>query len=239
MDTAIAQPPSAVFIDAGGVLLLPDLELVADSFGVTEVDDEALYHVFFRAFAQHDPKRPEDEWLWEAFARELGLDVDAVSDTLKAFAEKQITPWKNGLRVAPCAKDLLQLLDKAGIPSVVVSNADGTIAEMLRSTGVCQIGDGELPPVSGIVDSHVVGVRKPDSRIFRFAREIVEEATGQHLDLFDAVHIGDALWSDVAAAEHAGIPVIHLDPEGACPSPQGHAHVQKLTEVAALIGLDC
>lgn len=238
MNAQIAQPPSAVFVDAGGVLVLPCLRDVAKAFGSPDIPDEELRSAFYRAFSQPDHERDETEWLWEAFASELGIEPSRVADALESLASRQLDPWRDGPEVGPHATDLLQLLSRAGIPTVVVSNSNGTVARLLETVGACQVGDGELPPVAGIVDSHIVGIRKPDSRIFRYAREAVENATGQPLNLADTVHIGDALWSDVAAADHAGIPVIHLDPTSHCPERDHHAHAQSLKDVPALIGLD-
>ena len=55
----------------------------------------------------------------------------------------------------------LRRLHEAGVPIGVVSNASGQIADVLRRSGVCQVGDGDHTPVRVIVDSHVVGVSKP------------------------------------------------------------------------------
>ena len=63
----------------------------------------------------------------------------------------------------------LKALSAAGVPLGVVSNASGQIAEVLSRSGVCQAGDGVTRPVRVVVDSHVVGVAKPDPLIFDHA----------------------------------------------------------------------
>ena len=51
----------------------------------------------------------------------------------------------------------------------VVSNADGLIAERLRAQEILQVGPGMGVPVECVIDSGVVGVMKPDARIFEIA----------------------------------------------------------------------
>ena len=58
---------------------------------------------------------------------------------------------------------------RTSVPMGVVSNASGQIAEVLARSGVCQAGPGPLTPVRVVVDSHLVGVAKPDPHIFDFA----------------------------------------------------------------------
>ena len=53
------------------------------------------------------------------------------------------------------------------MPIGVVSNAAGQIESVLRRVGVCQVGEGAGVPVRCVVDSHVVGVAKPDPRDLR------------------------------------------------------------------------
>src|SRR5215216_3828150 len=65
----------------------------------------------------------------------------------------------------------LRTLEERGVPIGVVSNASGQIEEVLRRSGVCQVGEGNGCSMRVIVDSHVVGVMKPEPRIFDFALE--------------------------------------------------------------------
>src|SRR5690606_37547544 len=55
------------------------------------------------------------------------------------------------------------------VPMAVVSNASGQIAEVLQRSRVCQRGDGPCVAMREVIDSHLVGVAKPDPRIFDFA----------------------------------------------------------------------
>ncbi|HRE00924.1 MAG TPA: HAD family hydrolase, partial [Ilumatobacteraceae bacterium] len=105
------------------------------------------------------------------------------------------------------AVEMLAALHRAGVPIGVVSNASGQIEEMLRRSGLCQVGDGPLTPVRVIVDSHVVGVAKPDPRIF-------DHALGYFADipLERIAYVGDSVTMDIGGAAAAGLHPVLFDP---------------------------
>lgn len=47
-----------------------------------------------------------------------------------------------------------------------MSNASGQIEKTLAYEGVAQVGNSSGVPVIIVTDSHVVGVAKPDARVF-------------------------------------------------------------------------
>jgi putative hydrolase of the HAD superfamily len=95
----------------------------------------------------------------------------------------------------------LAVLRGHGVRVAVVSNSEGKLAEFFGALGL-------LDSVDCIVDSGVVGVEKPDPRIFRIA-----------LDHFGvpaerALHLGDNFVTDVGGARSAGLRVGLVDPFG-------------------------
>ena len=105
-----------------------------------------------------------------------------------------------------------------GVPVVVVSNSEGQLQTLFEKLG---LGDA----FDLVVDCHVVGVEKPDPRIFApvLARFGVAAA--------DALHLGDTWATDVVGARAAGIRVGLVDPfahyEGQ------HAELTRVDSVAA------
>jgi putative hydrolase of the HAD superfamily len=88
-------------------------------------------------------------------------------------------------------------------------------------------------PVAAVIDSTVVGIEKPDPRIFALALDALGVPADQ---VSSVVHVGDSIFADVRGAQAAGIRPLHLDPYGDCPSPPGdHEHVRSLAEVAELV----
>jgi putative hydrolase of the HAD superfamily len=101
----------------------------------------------------------------------------------------------------------LRELDAAGVPMGVVSNASGQIAAVLARSGVCQVGAGPSTSMRVIIDSEVVGVAKPDPRIFDFA---LEHFPGMERERI--AYVGDSVTMDVGGARAAGLHPILLDP---------------------------
>ena len=89
----------------------------------------------------------------------------------------------------------------------VVSNASGQIEAQLSRSGVCQAGPGPAIAMRVVIDSHVVGVAKPDPRIFDFALQHFAE-----YDRSRIAYIGDSVIMDIAAASAAGLHPILVDP---------------------------
>lgn len=89
----------------------------------------------------------------------------------------------------------------AGLVAGVVSNSNGWVRALLDGAGLA----AEL---DFIIDSSVVGVEKPDPRIFRLGLEQAD--VGAH----EAVYIGDLYSVDVLGSRAAGLGAILLDPLG-------------------------
>ena len=113
----------------------------------------------------------------------------------------------------------LRALKGAGLRLAVVSNANGTVRQLLDRLGF-------LDFFVAVVDSGEEGVEKPDPRIFQIALE----RTGG--DPGEVLHVGDIYHVDVVGARAAGLRVVLVDeaglyPEADCP------RVRSLAELAA------
>jgi putative hydrolase of the HAD superfamily len=93
----------------------------------------------------------------------------------------------------------LERLRGAGFKLAVVSNSEGTIEQMLLEIGLHPLFDA-------VIDSSVVGVTKPDPRIFDIALDRLGVAAG------DALMVGDSPSADVDGARAAGIRAALIDP---------------------------
>jgi putative hydrolase of the HAD superfamily len=135
-----------------------------------------------------------------------GVAPDQVEPALRAL-KKVWAPyvWRFPLAESVAALHELRL---RGVPIGVVSNASGQIEGVLATQGVCQVGPGAGVPVKVIVDSEVVGVMKPDPRIFEPALEVLDLPPGR------VAYVGDSVRNDVRGAEAAGLVPLHLDPHG-------------------------
>ena len=132
-----------------------------------------------------------------------------------------ITAWRRGfnLPVGLChqadaqAVDALTSLRAAGVITGVVSNSNGSVRQALERAGLA-------PLLDFVIDSTVVGIAKPDPRVFALGLQ----AAG--VEAREAVYIGDSYFVDVVGARGAGLGAVLFDPGGVwgardCPSVAG------------------
>jgi HAD superfamily hydrolase (TIGR01509 family) len=101
----------------------------------------------------------------------------------------------------PAALRAIQQVKSAGLVAGVVSNSNGCARALLAGAG---LGDA----LDFVIDSAVVGVEKPDPKIFRLGLE--QAGVAAH----EAVYIGDLYSVDVLGSRAAGLDAILLDPGG-------------------------
>jgi putative hydrolase of the HAD superfamily len=238
----MASGVSAILLDAGGVMVFPRPDHVRPGLRAIGLDPDlaTLERAHYQAMAAQDaeaqPPVPGTWWrdYLVTYIAACGVPAGQCEPLTAEIAEHPRTgSWAYaGIGV----KDGLRALAALGLPMGVVSNSDGSVEGDLRREGICYAsgpdgpdgtGSAEGVPMGIIVDSAVVGVAKPDPRIFSFALD----ALGVPAD-GTVLHVGDSLRYDVAGALAAGLQPVHMDPHGFCPEPDGHPHVRSLTELA-------
>ncbi len=230
--TAAACPSipdfDAITLDVGGVFVVPNHDRLADAFssaGVA-VDRSDFWDGHYLAMHAVDEARSPAETFGTyvpAFCHHVGLR-DAAFDAGVAALEVLFGP--SGLWSEPIVESVaaIRKLDDAGIPMAVVSNADGSVHQILDDAGVCQVGPGPYVSVAVIVDSGALGIAKPDPATFTPALHVLGTEPGRTL------HVGDSVHYDVAGAEAAGMVAVHFDPRRLCRSAE-HAHIRSLTDL--------
>lgn len=202
----------AVLFDAGGVLVLPDptvlAPLLAPYGGATSVAAHRRAHYAGMASKSHAGSA---EWDWHdydlAYVDSVGCRAelrDHAAEVLNHTRSAHLWRW-----AIPETMAALAALAEAGVPMGVVSNASGQIEAVLRHTEICAIGEGCGVRMRVIVDSHVVGVAKPDPRIFDHALPHFGEFERHRI-----AYVGDSVTMDVVAATGAGIHPLLVDPYG-------------------------
>ncbi len=225
-----------MLLDIGGVLVIPDLTVLADELAAAdvEVDLEAFRRAHYHGMAGLDAVTPmRGAWLAgyvEGVLDGLGLHGDErrrFGDVL--LAARRLSDLEFWRHPVPGSMAGLRQLSRLECPLAFVSNSDGTAARKLRELAIAQVGPGPGVPVAAIVDSAVAGVAKPDPRVFRPALD----ALG--VDPAGAVYVGDSRAYDVDGARAAGLRPLHFDPFGACTTPWEHEHVTGLGDVVRLV----
>jgi FMN phosphatase YigB (HAD superfamily) len=231
----------AVVFDMGGVFVVPAPDPVAAivrAAGV-EFDFDAaaarLAHyagvaAISASLADH-PVSEADASVWEtydlAYFASAGLTGETLQTAVFARHTARVTGDSTVIWTHVLEENRTAFHEIAeDRPVAVVTNNNGTAIEQCRDLGLCQIGPGSLPTVAAIVDSGLLGIAKPDPRIFAPALD----ALGT--DAARTLYVGDTVHADVRGAAAAGMPVVQLDPFG---YHADHPH-WRLPDVVALAG---
>jgi putative hydrolase of the HAD superfamily len=221
-----------VFFDAGNTVVFPDYDIyrgIAVSLGADVGIDEVVRaeaharSAFDRAVASSSQRGVMAYWsvYYTPFYERLGVPADFVPDAIertRVANEDGLGIWKvpvEGL------SETVGALRERGLRVGIVSNSDGRLERRLESIGIA--GHFEF-----VVDSAVVGVSKPDPRIFRKALERAG------LEASEVAYVGDYYEVDVVGARAAGMTPVLFDPIGAygavdCPV------VQRLGDIVPLV----
>ncbi len=221
-----------VLLDAGGTLVTLDYERVREVLrpaGVQPTDavlDRAESGA--RRWADQAVRaRASREELWEGyFGRMLaaaGVPGAAIPEALAALwrLNREQGLWR---RPVPGAKETLARLQRAGRRLAVVSNAEGQVEADLIAAGFGAY-------LETVVDSFVVGVAKPDPRIFGICLARMGAGADQ------ALYVGDVPAFDVVGARAAGIEPVLLDPHGLHKELTDVVRIRRIEELPGLLGL--
>lgn len=216
-----------VLLDAGNTLVFPDpwrIRRVLAEHG-TEASPELFREAEREArlalsVAVGERATGHEDQFWRdyftAIFKRTGVPPEAVGRVGDALRALHATDhlWSH---VAEGTEDALRAVREAGYRLGVVSNADGRVEALLEDRGL-------TPLVEFVIDSHVVGVSKPDPRIFRMGVERLGLAPEEVL------YVGDLYAVDVLGARAAGLRAVLLDPFDAL----GRWDVDRIPTVRAL-----
>ncbi len=200
-------PIQAIFFDIGDTLVFDDPPLpmrLATAFRAVGLTvDEARFPGAYRrgeAYAVEQYLRgipwEDPQSLAEAVKRiltTLDLPVPNLPELLMAF---RAVPFER--RVQPEALALLAELKGRGFCVGAISDWETTLPELLKELGIAEYLDA-------LAISEVVGVTKPDPRLFREALHQANVAPENSL------HVGDWFELDVTGARAAGMSAVLFD----------------------------
>ncbi|MFQ5829290.1 MAG: HAD family hydrolase [Candidatus Methylomirabilia bacterium] len=204
--------PKVVLFDAGNTLVRIDYGAVTEELarhGI-RLDPEAVAQAEYRARVKLDPhlapgvsteSRSAATYYFQYVLEELGIaepETVAAVDRWRRSYNLPVGLWD---KADPEAQDVLRRLRSAGVAAGVVSNSNGSVRGVLEALGLARYLDF-------VLDSAVVGVEKPDPRIFRLALEAAKVRP------HEAVYIGDLYSVDVLGARAVGLQAVLLDPGG-------------------------
>lgn len=228
---------NAVTFDFGQTLVELDHELLARrvaELGV-ELDVECARAETPAAWSAYNAAKragQQGEIAWRAFMRTLlcragvtrGQEpAGEIADSLSKWLWRE-QPRKNLWR-KPIAgmTELVAELAARRLPLGIVSNSEGRLSELLVELGLRE-------RFACVADSGVLGVEKPDPRIFEWAAEQLG------VDTRRIVHVGDAWEADVRGALGVGARAVWFGPQADRALPEGVVACSTAREVALALG---
>jgi putative hydrolase of the HAD superfamily len=219
----------AILFDAGGIFVLPDPTVLGPLLAYFGGDPsvEAHRRAHYAAMAAKSAAGT-GEAFWDEYNHTyvvtIGVHTHEVHEAAAVLgATRTAHLWRWPIPESVAA---LSALHAMGMPVGVVSNASGQIEGVLRRSGVCQVGEGPGTPVRVVIDSHVVGVAKPDPAIFDHALPHFEGIARQRI-----AYVGDSVTMDIGGARAAGLHPILLDPHHDHPG----ADFERITSLGDLL----
>jgi putative hydrolase of the HAD superfamily len=189
-----------VFVDpASALAALAPFGAISDVDGFHVAERQARLNLS-RVMATQGPVSERKAWrgYFSTLLRGLGVpeaEREAAGRTLFEAHEREHM-WT---RVEDSTVEALDTLRAQGYRLGVVSNADGRMPDLLDQVGLAD-------RFEFVIDSHVVGVTKPDPRIFAMAVERLD------LPAAACMYVGDLYAVDVVGARRAGLRAVLLDP---------------------------
>ncbi|MGB9857479.1 MAG: HAD family hydrolase [Dictyoglomaceae bacterium] len=218
-----------IFLDAGGTIIFPNAELLCEialNFGYF-LSPENLIKAFLETTFYFD----------NLFKKEGLKDNKVFYNFIPLSLEKLGVPLEEGIKIReiamkkangliwtytlPSIKEGLRILNSEGYSLSVISNSDGTVEEQIRRAGLRKYFER-------IYDSGIIGIEKPDPKIFLHALSEMKFSPKE------VIYIGDFVMIDVLGANKAKIGAIHLDPLSLYNDWKG-IHLKDIHEVAIKI----
>jgi putative acetyltransferase len=216
----------AILFDAGGTLIHVDGErfcaaacLAYEPQAFFSAESEAAAAA--RSWVLRHPGSTDAERLplfLDRFLAALGIHSEEERRAAAgrvAAEHRRANLWSGA---APNAGRTLGALRERGYRLGVVSNADGRVRRLLEDAGLAE-------HLEIVLDSALVGLEKPDPRIFLAAAERLGVPPSS------CAYVGDLYEIDVVGARAAGLRAILL---GNCPSPEPVERVETLPSLLAL-----
>jgi len=221
--------PQTLLLDAGNTIVFLDEDVMSaelrERAGVDIAPDvlrraqgpaKRRYESLLTSGGSH-----ADGWFifMEALLTAAGADEARAGELARVLrdAHDELNLWR---RVPEGLAESLYDAKREGLRLGVVSNSEGSIAELLAHVGL-------RDAFEVVVDSTVEGVAKPDPQIFELA------LSRMGVPASDAIYVGDVPSVDVDGARAAGLGAILIDPFSHYPDYDGAPKIRAVTDLLA------
>lgn len=179
-----------------------------------------------RALARERIILPQDNFL-TLLRKKVALEICYLPEqpdemTRSAWVDQIASYCDNAAR--SCINEALPILEilHQRYPMMLVSNFYGNIDEVLRDYGIRHL-------FKGIIESAVVGVRKPNPTLFRLGVDALE------MNPDEVLVVGDSLRKDIEPAERLGCSVLWLKGKGWTQEEDLLTHPHTITSISQVL----
>jgi putative hydrolase of the HAD superfamily len=213
-----------VLFDAGNTLVFLDYarlaEGVGSALGLSLTGEGLACHGSAAARAMESSSATDYERAaayLEALFRLGGVPPERMEEVRGCLARmhRERHLWS---AVADRSRESLTRLRAVGLRLGVVSNSDGRVEQALQAAGLREYFDA-------VIDSALIGIEKPDARIFQAALAALGVAPEE------ALYIGDLYEVDIVGARRAGIEAVLLG----SPTASVHPHCRTARSLEELV----
>lgn len=193
------------------------------------IDKETFRNAYVegeRALARERIILPQDDF-HTLLLKKVTLEISYLPQqpdeaTHKRWVEEVAAYCDNAAR--ECINEARPMLEQlhGRYPMMLVSNFYGNIDEVLRSYGIRHL-------FKGIIESAVVGVRKPNPTLFKLGIDALE------LEPNEVVVVGDSLRKDIEPAEKLGCHVLWLKGKGWTTQEDEQTHPNTISRVTQVM----
>ena len=193
------------------------------------IDKETFRNAYVegeRALARERIILPQDNFL-DLLRKKVELEISFLptkpDDTTRAtWVDQVASHCDNAAR--SCINEARPVLEKLHgcYPMMLVSNFYGNIDEVLRDYGIRHL-------FKGIIESAVVGIRKPNPTLFRLGVDALEMKPDEVLV------VGDSLRKDIEPAEQLGCHTLWLKGKGWTDDEDLQTHPNTITRISQVL----
>lgn len=193
------------------------------------IDKETFRNAYVegeRALARERIILPQDDFL-TLLRKKVALEISHLpltpDETITGHWVGDVSTYCDNAARA-CINEALPMLEQLHerYPMMLVSNFYGNIDEVLRSYGVRHL-------FKGIIESAVVGIRKPNPTLFKLGVDALE------LEPSEVLVVGDSLRKDIEPAEKLGCHVLWLKGKGWTEEEDRQTHPNTITRITEVM----
>ncbi len=202
----------AIFLDAGGVLLKPNFKKIQNLFPELNLQEEnidrALYPKENYVGAGLGPGDNDNEFVFN-FAISSGIPREKITVSKEKELQNIVLFSEWIPRKLEEIKKLIRYLKMRCKKIAIITNTEnGLASELLNKLKICTERNNlkDVEQVDRIIDSWIIGIHKPDHRIYEYVANNID------VDISKCLHIGDSVRNDYDSAKKAGAKVLLFRP---------------------------